>query len=336
MNELNTLSLSDFTVLADIIWLRETTSLATPARSSGIFQVVNVPANTGESRPFSEVDGEEYASFKGQGDQAARGKVQQGYTNTATVRRYAKNIGITYEMRRYNKYPEVVSRLTNMAKQIPNRIDLDLSHRLGFGTATSYTDADGAAINIAVGDTLALWSTAHTLRGSSTTYRNRLANNPAVSKGSLELMERMTIENCFNQFGEKKVMPFDIVWTTDDPVDVNTVREMLRSTAGPEAAHQGVVNVYQAKYRHVVLPRVATVAAGGIDTTKRRYWGLAASAYSSAYLAVWDEASMTPPSAGSNQEDSQTDDWDFKIRGAWGITLVGANYLAFSSGDGTA
>lgn len=297
---------------------------------------MNIPANSGETREFSEIDGEEYVNLKGQGDQAVRGRVQQGYTNTMTVRRFAKNIGITYEMRRYNKYPEVVSRLTNMARQVPNRIDLDLSHRLGFGTATTYTDLDGTVVTISVGDTLALWSTAHTLRGSSTTYRNRLANNPRVSKGALELMERMEIENTFNHFGEKKVLPFDVIWTTDDPVDMNTVKEILRSTAAPEAANQGVVNVYQAKYRHVALPRVATTAAGAPDTAKRSLWGLWSTQYSSAYLGVWDEASMTAPSAGSNAEDNLTDDWDFKIRGAWGITIVGANFASFSSGDGTA
>jgi len=336
MNELNTLSLSDFTVLADIIWLRETTSLATPARSSGIFQVVNVPANTGESRQFSEVDGEEYASFKGQGDQAARGKVQQGYTNTATVRRFAKNIGITYEMRRYNKYPEVTARLTNMARQIPNRIEMDLQHILGFGTATTYTDLDGNTVTISAGDTLSLWNTAHTLRGSSTTYRNRLANNPQVSKGALELMERMAVENVFNQFGEKKVIPFDVLWTTDDPVDLNTVQEILRSTASPAGINSGVTNVYAAKYRHVMLPRVATTAPGAVDTAKRHFWGLSSSQYTSIYLAIWDEAAMTPPSAGSNAEDVQTDDWDFRLRGAWGTVVVGANTHLVSTGDGTA
>ena len=336
MNELNSVSLTDFTKLADVIWLKETESLVQSARNSGIFRVIAISANSGESRDFSEIDGEEYASVKGQGDQAARGQVQQGYTNTATVRRFAKNIGITYEMRRYNKYPEVVSRLTNMARQIPNRIDLDLSHWLGFGTATTYTDQDGQTVNIFVGDTLALWSTAHTLRSSSSTYRNRLANNPQLSKGALELIERQAIENTLNQFGEKKVIPFDVLWTTDDPVDINTAREILRSTASPSAANEGVVNVYQARYRHVVLPRVATTAAGAVDTAKRKFWGIASTPYSSAYLAIWDEASAQAPAAGSNAEDVQTDDWDFRLRGAWGVTIVGANFLQFSSGDGAA
>ena len=116
MNELNSLTLTDFTKLAAVIWIKETSGLVNYARDSGIFRVMAVPANSGESREFSEIDGEEYVNFKGQGDQAARGRVQQGYTNTATVRRFAKNIGITYEMRRYNKYPEVVRRLVNLAQ----------------------------------------------------------------------------------------------------------------------------------------------------------------------------------------------------------------------------
>ena len=335
MNELNTITLSDFTKLAAVIWFRETESLVNFARESGIFRVMGVPNNSGDTRDFSEIDGEEYANVKGEGDQASRGQVQQGYTNSMKVRRFAKNIGITYEMRRYNKYPEVVSRLTNMARQIPQRIDLDLSHRLGFGTATSYTDIDGVSVTISVGDTLSLWNTAHTLRGSSTTYRNRLANSPQFSRGALELMERQAIENVFNQFGEKKVIPFNVIWSTDDPVDTNTIKEVLRSVASPAAAHEGVTNVYSAKYRHVVLPRVPTTSAGGIDTAKRHFWGLCATDYSSAYLGVWDEATMQAPTTGSNGEDSQTDDWDFRLRGAHGITIVGANFLTISLGDGS-
>lgn len=334
--ELTTLKLTDFTKLATVIWLRETESVTNYARESGIFRVMDIPNNAGETREFSEIDGEEYLTSKAQGDQAKRGKVQQGYTNTMSVKRFGKNIGITYEMRKFNKYPEVVNRLTNLARQGPQRIDLDLSHRLTFGTATSYTDMDGASVSTICGDTLALFSTAHTLKGSSTTYRNRLANNPIVSQGALELMERQIIENTYNQFGQKKTMNFSIIWTTDDPVDMNTVKTFLRSTSNPNASNDGTINVNQAKYRHVMLPRVPTAADGSMDTTKRKYWGLACPEYSSLYLGVWEEPHMIAPTEGSNAEDALTDDWDWRIRGSWGIVAVGSNWIHFSSGDGVA
>jgi len=224
-----------------------------------------------------------------------------------TKYRVAENIGITYEMRAENKYPEVVNALTGAGRKGANTIDLDLSHRLTFGTATSYTDRDGRTISTTVGDSYQLFYTAHTLRGSSTTFRNRLANNPQLSKGALEGMERLVTENTYNQIGEKKTATFDILWTTDDPNLVNTAREYLRSTANPDAAHAGVVNVYQGKYKHVILPRVATTAAGAPDSTKRTYWGIVSSQMSSFYLGIWEQPHLIPPTPNSNAEDVQTD-----------------------------
>lgn len=338
MNELNTLALGDFTKLAGVLWLKGLMSVQEFARTSGLFKEVPIANNTGDTREFSEIDLEEYASKKGQSDQASRARVQQGYSKTLRLYRVAKNIGISYEMRTRNKYPEIVSRLTNLGSLAPNRMDLDLTHRLTFGTATSYTDRDGETVDIAVGNTLALFSTVHTIRGSSSTYRNRLANNPQVSKGAIEGMEKLIVEETLNQFGEKVSIPFDIIWTSDDPNTVNTVREYLKSTASVDSgANSGVVNVYQGKYRHVILPRLATDKNGAVDSTKAKYWGLASSVMSSAYLGVHEAPHMiAPASTGSNAEDIQTDDWDYGVRAGYGICIVSGNWIKFSSGDGTA
>ncbi len=334
--ELNTITLSDFVKLADVIWIKGAQSVKNYMLDSGLVKQLDIPEATGSTREFSEIDTNEYLSYKGEGDQAARGQVQQGYSKTMSKYRVAENIGITYEMRHENKYPEVVNALLNGGAKGWQSVDLDLSHRLAFGTATSYTDRDGRTISTTVGDTLALFSTAHTLKGSSTTFRNRLANNPQLSKGALEGMERLIVEETYNQLGEKKTVEFDIIWTTDDPNTVNTAREYLRSTASPEATHAGVVNVYNGKYKHVVLPRVATTAVGAPDATKRKYWGVASSANSSFYLGLWETPHMIPPTANSNSEDVQTDDWEFRNRAGYGITVVGAGWTKFSSGDGAA
>lgn len=334
--ELNVATLSDFVALADVLWTRGFDSVPRVARDSGMFKVVPISSNTGNTRNFSEIDGEEFAKRKDEGDQSQRAKIQQGYSKTMMSYRVSLDIGITYEMRTQNKYPEVVARLTNLGRQVANRLELDLQHRIGFASATTYTDMDGTSVDISVGDTLALASTVHTLRGSSTTFRNILANNPRLSKGALEGMERLITENTFNQFGQKMVMPFDILWTTDDPNTVNTAKEYLQSTADVEGAHEGVINVYKSKYRHVVLPYVATTATGGIDTTKRYYWGLASSVYSTAYLGVWEEPHLKKPSDLNSGEDFSTDDWEFGARGGYGICTVSGTWLKISYGDGTA
>ncbi len=338
MAELNRTTLSDFVKLAKVIWIRGAESVKNHMIDSGFVKVIDIPEHTGNTREFSEIDTNEYLTYKGEGDQAARGQIQQGYTATMTHYRMAENIAITYEMRTQNKYPEVTNTLLSGGRKGWNRIDLDLSHRLTFGAATSYTDKDGRTIDVTTGAGSAqqLFDTDHPLNGSGTTWRNRLANNPRLSKGALEGMERLAVEQTYNQLGELKSIPFDILWVTADPNTVNTAKEYLRSTASPEAAHAGVENVYANKYKLAVLPRVATTAAGAADTTKRYYWGIASSLLTSFYLGMWERPHMVAPSAGSNAEDSQTDGWDFRNRAGYGIVVVGGNFIKFSSGDGVA
>lgn len=334
--ELNINNLSDFVRNAEILWVKGLMSVPQVARSSGIFKEVPIPQLSGNSREFSEVDLEEYASKKGESDQAVRARVQQGYSKTATLFRVAKDIGVSYEYRTQGKYLEIQQKLTNLGKLAPNRIDLDLTHRLTFGTATTYTDMDNETVNIAVGDALALFSTVHTLRGSATTFRNRLANNPQFSPGSLDAMLTMRKQNTYNQFGEKMTITDDILWTSDDPTTIRAVQETLRSSSNPSQNNSGVVNTYSALgLRHVVLPRLATTATGANDSTKAKYWGVCSSEMSTAYLGMHEEPRLKTPTAGSNAEEFSTDDWSFGTRAGYMVTVVSASWIGASTGDGT-
>ncbi len=332
MNDLNINVLSDFVKNAEVLWAKGYMSVPQVARTSGIFKEVVIPNNTGSSREFSEIDLEEYATIKSEGDQADRAKVQQGYTKTATLYRVAKDIGITYEMRSYGKYLDIQQKLIGLGKLAANRIDLDLTHRITFGTATSYTSLEGRTIDTTVGDGLALFATAHTLKGSSTTFRNILSGNAAFSQSALETIEKMRVENTYNQFGEKMTVRDDIIFSTDDPATVRAIQQVLRSTADVVGSNSGVLNFYAGRYKHVVLPRLATTAAGAVDTTKAKYWGLASSEISSAYFGINEEPRMKTPKV-DNPEDISTDDWVYGARAGYLITIVSANFIALSKGD---
>lgn len=336
MPPLSTISLSDFTRNAEILWLKGADQFDAAMRRSGLVREVSIPQNSGDVREFTEIDLEQYARVKPQGDQAQYARVQQGYSKTGTLYRVAFAEAITYEMRTRGKYPEVIAKLTNLLPTAMNRMELDLQHRIAFATSTSYTDMDGRTVDVTVGDTLALASTAHTVRGSSTTFRNRLANSPQLSRGALEAMEKMRVENHINQFGQKVPVTDDILWTTDDPNTVNTARELLQSSASVSSgANDAVVNVYRAKYKHVPLSRVATDANGNVDSTKAKYWGVASSRESSLYLGVHEEPHVIPPSANGSQ-DVLTDDWLFNVRAGYMIVLVSGAWFGISLGDGTA
>jgi len=333
--ELSTATLGDLVRNAEILFLKGLESIQMEARNSGIFRIDNIPDHKGNTKEYSEIDLEEYAKRKPEGDQTVRARVQQGYNKVGTLYRVALDIGITYEMRHYNKYMEVVSRLTNLGTTVAKRMELDLSHRITFATATSYNDMDGVTVDTTCGDGYAWAYTAHTVKDSSTTFRNRLANNPVFSKGSLEGMEQMIIENSINQFGEKIVINYDILWTTEDANTCNTVREFLKSTAAPDQNNSGVVNVYSGKYKHVVLPRVATTATGAVDGTKAKYWGLASSTNSQAFLAINEEPSLKPTSENGANTDFSTQDFSFGATAGYFIVIPGARSFTFSSGDAT-
>jgi hypothetical protein len=336
MDNLSTVSLSDFVRNAQILWKKGADQFPTVMRSSGLVKEIAVPQNSGNTREFSEIDLEQYARRKAEREQAQYAKIQQGYSKTGTLYRVAFAEAITYEMRTQGKYPEVVEKLKNLLPTALNRMELDLQHRITFATSTSYTDMDGVSVDVTVGDTLALASTAHTVRGSSSTFRNRLANSPQLSRGGLEAMEKMRVENHINQFGQKMPVADDVLWTTDDPNTVNTARELLQSTASIDSgANSGVKNVYQSKYKHVALSRVATDKDGNVDSTKAKYWGLASTRESSFMLGVHEEPHVIPPSANGAQ-DALTDDWLFNVRGGWMIVIPSATWFCISLGDGTA
>ena len=131
-------------------------------------------------------------------------------------------------------------------------------------------------------------------------------------------------------------MPFDILWSTDDPNTTNTIKEYLQSSADVEGSHSGIKNVYAAKYRHVILPRVATTNVGAVDTSKRYFWGIASSVYTTGYLGIWEEPRLKTPADLNAGEDFATDDWNFGARGGYGIVVVSAAWFKMSKGDGSA
>lgn len=337
MSNLNTVSLSDFTDLVSKTFLKGPELVSEVARQ--LFIVESMDANTGDSRKYTEIDTETYASLKREGQDASIASVQQGYSVTMYAKRVAKEITITWEMRRYNKYPEVTGQLVSLASFVPQRMELDLTHRLTFAASTSYTDMDGSTVATTVGDGLALVSASHTLRGTSTTFSNVITGNPSFSKGGLEAAESQANTQILSQFGERRVMNFNTIVTSDDPNTVNTVKEYLNSTADVTSNNSGVTNVYKGKYKHVILPYLATTAAGAYDSTKAKYWFLVAAGQGvmgwQAYLGIWEAPNLKTPSAGNNGEDVHNDNWTYGCRGSYGISTVSPRGLLMSTGLGS-
>jgi len=331
---LNTNSLPQFADLVKRNFTYKLDTLPQTMRQSGMVIDDPMQQNTWEFKRFAErLHRNQYASRRDEWDVWTQATIQYGYEKDLQVHTVSLEVSITKRMRVAGKDQDIIDSVTNLSEVCPSTMDLDLSHRLSFGFATSYTDRDWNTIDTTVWDWLALFSTAHTLTWSSTTYSNNLTGNPQFSKGSLENMEKLAVEETYNNLGEKVAMEFDILWTTDDPNTINQVKELQNATADVEADNSWTFNVYRSKYRHIVLPRVATTATWAVDTTKRKFWGIASSKNSSFYLSVLEEPYLKTPMDGNNGEEFSSENWNFLAATTYGIVIVDARWTKSSKWD---
>lgn len=335
---LSTVTLEDFNDLVEKEFVPMMDMVEPQARDLFIFD--DIRDHTSPFKRYDEIDVETFAKRKREGQNTASAKVQKGYNVTGQIKRYGLEIDITYEDRKYNKYPEVTSKLTDLGHFCPQRMELDLTHILTYADATSYVNLDGDTVDLRVGDGLALLSSVHTLRGSSATYSNILTGNPQFSEGAVEAAEQLAATNIVSHFNEKRRMNFDTIITTDDPATINDVKRFLRSTAQVGQNNPGVVNVYAEKYRHVVLPYLATDANGNNDSSKRKRWFLAACNGSpgqrwQAYLGVNEAPRLISPAEGNNLEDAHKDVWTYGTRCGYLIVVLTGRGCIGSLGDGS-
>lgn len=326
---LNTISLPDFTDLVERNF--SIVSQLVQINAAQLFISDDQSVNTGDTRLYEEADTETYALLKREGENAKRSQVGTGYTKICRAKRFAREIQISFEMRRYNKEPEVMSKLTSLANFTPQRHNLDLTHRFTFSNATSYVDMDGETVDISTGDGLSLINAAHTLAFVVTTYRNRVVGDPIFSQAALESALSLTTTDILSNFGERRVLSFNTIITGDDPTTIRTVRQLLESTADVDAVQAGIVNTYKARMNHVILPQLATTASGAADSTKKRWWFIGATGQGlmgwQAYDATWEPTNLKAPAAGNNLEDGHSDDWYYGVRSAWGICALAGRGL---------
>ncbi len=327
---LSEMALPEFTDLVRRNWTMVTKDIARNAEQLYITDFVG--SGNGKSKIYNEVDAQTYAADKPEGANAQKAKSGVGYNVTMTARTFAIQVDITLEMRNDNRYQEVGSYLTNLSRFCYNRSDIDLTHRSTFATATSYVDMNGETVGLAMGDGFPLLYNAHTLAFSSTTYSNRVTGDPAFSQGAFEAAKLLAATNIYSNFGEKRQMNFNVVVSSDDPGTVRAIKQLLQSTADVDVNNPGIVNVYEGAMRHVVLPNLATTAAGAYDSTKRRWWAIAAVGQLlngwQAHYGKWIDPTLRTPAPGNNGEDINSLNWTYTAFCRYGIAIVsGKGYI---------
>lgn len=336
MPNISSYTLPQMTDLVNRSFKKGLDTLPQVMRTSGLVVEEAMPEHTGEYKRFAErLQRNQYASVRDEWDISKMWKVQYGYEKDLQVYTVSLEISITKRMRKAGKNQDIIDQITSLVEVCPATMDLDLSHRLTFAWSSSYTSRDGIVVDTTVGDGNPLIYSAHTLTGSATTYSNQITANPTFSKAALENAERLFVEETYNNLGEKMSMTPNVIVTTDDPTTCNQVKELMKATANINSNNSGTFNVYSDKYKHVVLPRLATTVTGAVDTSKRGYWFLASTADSDFYLSILEAPYLKTPTDGNNWEEFSSENWNYLTAATYWMCIVTGRWIKGSNGSGS-
>ena len=290
---------------------------------------------TSDTKRIHELDRERFAERKVQGQASAQRGFGQGYykdivRNTISVTRLVS--GEAFKALEAHKLAEYA---TQTAKDVVDKTELDMRNFLGYSTgATSYTDNGGFSVDLTVGNGLAVFSTVHTLKQSSTTYSNVLSGAPTLTNVALESGEDYFNYNVMDNYGQKVEMKPNTLITSRKAIMVNKVDRLFgsvspESIAGTANANAGVKNSYRNKYTHLVIDFDVT-SLNATDSTLAYYWFLAAlggmpEERFQAYFVSWISTMVAP--AEVNQ-----DRWilSYTARSAYGIGAVSGKGILVS------
>lgn len=295
--------------------------------AEALFITMNVGESAETTKRMEEEDMSQYAQDKPQGADAQRLQFGTGYYKEINAFRIGAQLNLSYELRVAPRF-KLGQAVQRFVESIPNRMELDKQHNLTFMNATSYVNLSGRTVDVAGGDSLAGASAVHPLSHSTVTWSNIVPTNPTLSVTSLEAAEKLGVTDILDNYGLPVMMNFThLIVCKQDPNTERVAREILRSTSLVTQANPGVINTFNTKYELMVLSRVATDAMGRTDSTKAKWWFLAALGNRSnrlqSYELIWEAPHMNPAPAGSNNGvDVYNDDTTYGARARYGYGVV--------------
>jgi hypothetical protein len=292
-------------------------------------QLYELIGNENLTSEYSGIDTGGFAKRKDESGAYAIGSPKQGYSMELTKSRVGLRDGISWEMRKYDKYREIEKKMSGLGEATANRIELDLTHLFTFGLqGSTYTNMDGETVSCVTGDAVQIFSNSHTITGGSSNVDN-YNGTLAFNRTSLEAAERLFV-GMINNAGKKVTVKPTTIITGDDPAMINAVSEFMKSVDAPDTAERAM-NVYRGKYQHIILPYLASTNVGDPTSTGRYYWMLADMKRRDAIIEFSENPTFTAPTPGGNGEDFDTDDWSFKSSASYAYGILDFKWIVGSA-----
>ena len=321
---------NDLSKNAEVQW--QSAQLEHPEVRSQIATIVSVMDRSSEHSGMSELP---TARRRDDGDDAYKGEMSQAYTKKFTQQEIALEVDVTKQMRKFDKYDEIMSKVRNSRRSATRRIELDVASLLSYAWSTSYTNLDGETVTTSTPDGLTLIDAAHTPNGTSDTWSNELSgNHSAISQTTLE-----NLLDLFNNFlddgdGRSIVTMADSIITGDHIPTKHEVKRILGSIQEPGSANNDT-NVNKNSLSHVVVPFLDFNAQTETrDSNKKKYTFVANLQNSDRNGFRVEESQGIRLEAPEQVFESGT--WQFMTTGLYDFGSMRANFISGTKGDGSA
>lgn len=309
-----------------------------PSDAQPIFITDPAPAYSGTIHRYTQKDFTTFAQVKPEGAPTKRAKKGIGYHKDVVLKRIGLEISLTWESIRFSQWDDVRNIGTQLAKTVPQKINLDLTQfAITFSQGTSYIDNGGYTVDTTTGDGYSLANAAHTTAFSSTTYTNILPGGPNFSKSSLIAAEILARNNTIDNYGIPSYKRFTHIWHSGDAQVKYDVAQFLRSITDNTQANPNVINPLNNRYQQLVLQQLDTNVDGTRNTAKSKWWGIGAfegrngAERFPAYYRVWEAPHMKPaPTQDNNAVDFSRDIELYGSRAGYGICALDGTGIVYS------
>ncbi len=309
-----------------------------PADAKPLFIYDPAPANSGIIHRYMQKDFTTYAQVKPEGQATKRAKKGIGYHKDIVLKRIGLEISLTWEAVRFSQWDDVRDIGTQLGKTVPQRINLDMTQfAITFAQGTSYTDMSGYTVDTTTGDGNPIAFGAHTLAFVATTYNNICPGGLQFSKSALIANEIIGRNNTLNNYGIPSMKRFSHIFSSGDSEVKYNIAQFLRSITDNTQANPSVINPLNNRYQHIILEQLDTTVFGLRDTTKSKWWGIAALDGRDASMRVpffyreWEAPHMKPaPTEDNNANDFSRDIMLYGARAGYGLAALDGTGIVYN------
>lgn len=297
--------------------------------------IADIVSVTEENSEHSSISKFPMARRKARGADAQKASTGQGYTVNFTQQTVALQADVEYELRKFDKYNEIMRLIRELSGSTNERMEFDLAAYLTYAWATSYTNIDGETVSTSTPDGLALIDDTHTPNKSADTWSNEIdTTHSPISTSVLEGLEQKF--NTFLDEGKGRPLfnrPTHILHGRHSPTK-HEISRILKSNQEAGTANNDV-NTFKGVYTQVEVPYLGYEPSGDSlvkNSDKDRFVFLAAldGDTKGLRMEVSEEARLVPP-----EQVFESRTWEYMSQALYDTGLMNPAWIAGTKGDGT-